>query len=80
MYDTGMTERVLPRNSSKHQPLLGVLKHDKKEVSANNILARTLAYICSTAAANRKMLLMLTTSTGADAPLQGVISASTIND
>ncbi|MDO4795131.1 MAG: hypothetical protein Q4A28_04210 [Brachymonas sp.] len=61
-------------------PLQAALKEDKREVNANNVPTRTLAYTWSSPGAKHKMLFMLTTSTGADAPLQGVLSASTIND
>lgn len=61
-------------------PLQATLKEDKKEVNANNVPVRTLAYTWSAAGAKNKMLFMLTTSTGADAPLQGLLSASTIQD
>lgn len=61
-------------------PLQAAVKEDKREVNANNVPTRTLAYTWATAGAKHKMLFMMTTSTAADAPLQGVLSASTIND
>lgn len=80
-FNAGLVEKSFAeRFRQTPSPLQATLKEDKREVNANNVPVRTLAYIWSAAGAKNKMLFMLTPSTSTDAPLQGMLSVSIIQD